>query len=85
MTIRSNSDESAAGHAAGGWPSREGRATAEPLCDVPHSIAAAWHRATFPLQIACVGYLHDDQRLFETGVKNFVSRDHSGTLHWPAQ
>lgn len=45
---------------------------------------ATLHRATFPLQIACAGLLHDDDRLRKTGIRNFEERLRRGVLHWPA-
>ncbi len=45
---------------------------------------ASLHRATFPLQVAAAGHLHDDERLRNTGITNFEQRHREGTLHWPA-
>lgn len=60
-----------------------GTTTAQQVCDEATLARAALHRATFPLQIACAGHLHDDQRLRSTGIKNFRSRAESHSLHWP--
>jgi aminoglycoside phosphotransferase (APT) family kinase protein len=60
-----------------------GRDVAARLTDADTLIRASKHRATFPLQIACAGLLHDDQRLFDTGIRNFTERHHNGLLHDP--
>jgi aminoglycoside phosphotransferase (APT) family kinase protein len=61
-----------------------GRGVAEPVCDASTLERAALHRATFPLQIACAGHLHDDRRLVASGVNNFVARHRAGSLYWPS-
>jgi aminoglycoside phosphotransferase (APT) family kinase protein len=60
-----------------------GRDVAAGLTDADTMRRAAKHRATFPLQIACAGLLHDDRRLFDTGIRSFTERHHSGLLHYP--
>lgn len=60
-----------------------GRDVAARLTDAETLRRASKHRATFPLQIACAGLLHDDRRLFDTGIRNFAERHHSGLLHYP--
>jgi aminoglycoside phosphotransferase (APT) family kinase protein len=60
-----------------------GRDVAAGLTDQDTMRRASKHRATFPLQIACAGLLHDDRRLFDTGIRNFTERHHSGLLHYP--
>jgi aminoglycoside 2''-phosphotransferase len=60
-----------------------GRDVAARLTDADTLRRASKHRATFPLQIACAGLLHDDRGLFDTGIRNFIERHHRGVLHYP--
>lgn len=59
-----------------------GTDTARKLCDEETLARAALHRATFPLQIACAGQLHEDERLRNTGLNNFCTRLEQDCLHW---
>jgi len=60
-----------------------GTNAAKDISDAGTLHRASLHRATFPLQVAAAGHLHDDERLQSTGIRNFEQRHRDGTLHWP--
>ena len=61
-----------------------GTSAAASIADAETLHRASLHRATFPLQIAAAGLLHDDERLMGTGIRNFEQRCRDSTLQWPA-
>lgn len=60
--------------------------SAAALTDAATLECASMHRATFPLQRAVAGYLHDDARLSRTGLRNLELRLDAEPLRsrWPS-